>query len=58
MPHPKLPPLETALLDLNLQDKPVFNIKTNEAIAGIVFSSMKIDISSDASEIHLIISSD
>jgi len=49
-PHPKLPHPETALLDLNLQDKPVFNIKTNEGIAGIVLSSMKIDITSDASE--------
>jgi len=49
-PHPKLPHPETALLDLNLQDKPVFNIKTNEGIAGIVLSSMKIDITRDASE--------
>jgi len=49
-PHPKLPHPETALLDLNLQNKPVFNIKTNEGIAGIVLSSMKIDITEDASE--------
>jgi len=49
-PHPNLPHPETALLDLNLKNKPVFNIKSNEAIAGIVLSSMKIDITSDASE--------
>lgn len=49
-PHPKLPHPETALLDLNLQNKPVLNIKTNEGIAGIVLSSMKIDITDDASE--------
>ena len=37
-------------MDLNLKNKPVFNIKSNEAIAGIVLSSMKIDITNDATE--------
>jgi len=49
-PHPNLPHPETALLDLNLKNRPVFNIKSNEAIAGIVLSSMKIDITNDATE--------
>lgn len=49
-PHPNLPHPETSLLDLNLKDKPVFNIKTNAGIAGIVLSTMKIDFSENASE--------